>query len=91
MDSAELENIAPKLVEKIKIDSRHNGNSFEEATKVMKNLFPQGIVGREQDAFAMLRIIDQMFKIANAPPEQTAVLWNKLSAYALSGLKASPA
>jgi hypothetical protein len=90
MDSAELEVLAPKLVEEIKIASRQNGNSFVEATKVMKVLFPQGIAGKEQDAFAMVRILDKMFRIANAPSETASILWQELCAYALSGLKATP-
>lgn len=89
MDTTDLETITPKLIEDIKISNRQTGNSFTEATKVMKIIFPNGIAGKEQDAFAIYNIITKMFRISNAGQEEVSKLWLELNAYALSGLKAS--
>jgi len=89
MDTSQLDVIAPQLVESIKVSMRQNGNAAVETTQIIKKIYPSGFMGKEQDALSMVKIIDTMFQIANAPTEKVGDLWKALSAYALNGLRTS--
>ena len=88
MDSAELDIIAPQLVESVKTSMRANGNAAVETTNVLRKLFPNGpVAGREQDYLSMSKIIETLFALANAPSDKAVDLWKSLTAYSLSGLR----
>lgn len=90
MDTTELETLGPKLIEEVKIYNRTSGNSFVKTPQIIDILFPQGIMGRTQDAITIGRILDQLSKVANAPVEATSLIYQKIAAYALSAIKAAP-
>jgi hypothetical protein len=89
MDTAQLDTIAPKLVNNIKVAMVANGNAAIGTTEVLKKLYADGITGKEQDFLSMAKVVDTMFAIAHAPVGQTAGLWEALSTYALNGLRTS--
>jgi len=90
METDNFENVAKQIVETVKVSNKETGNCFTETTKVIKLLFPNGIPsGKEQEAAALLRIIDKMFKIVNNPGSNTLKDWQGLSAYALNAVKSS--
>ena len=84
-----FENIAKQVVDAVQRGNKETGNCITETTKVIRILFPNGIPsGKEQDEAIIVRILDKMFRIANAQGN-TSAIWQELTAYALNASKQS--
>ena len=63
------------------------GNSFEEAEKVLKVLFPNGVpVEKYQDFLTITRIIDKLFRIATDKNAFSEDPWRDIAGYAILSL-----
>jgi hypothetical protein len=63
------------------------GNSFERSEEIIRILYPDGIpVQAYQDALAMIRIIDKLFRIANAKGAFGEDPWRDIAGYAILSL-----
>jgi hypothetical protein len=79
--------IGELLVEKQKA----YGDSFSRAGEIMAILYPDGIKPYQvHDALTVVRIIDKMFRIANAPPDGDVMgesPWRDMAGYSLLALE----
>lgn len=63
------------------------GNAFEEAEKVLKVLFPDGVpVEKYQDFLTVTRIIDKLFRIATDKGALGEDPWRDIAGYAILSL-----
>ena len=60
------------------------GDSFGQSKKIIEVLYPKGISPEQyQDALAMIRIIDKLFRIANKKFAYEENPWQDIAGYAL--------
>lgn len=63
------------------------GNSFAEAEKILKVLYPRGISPYQyQDALAITRVIDKLFRLANKKDAFGESPWRDICGYAILGV-----
>lgn len=63
------------------------GDSFGQSKRIMEVLYPKGILPKQyQDALAMIRIIDKLFRIANKKFAFEEDPWQDIAGYALLSL-----
>lgn len=64
------------------------GDSFGRSGAVMRELYPNGIAPEQMDdALAVVRVLDKLFRLANAPHAFGESPWRDIAGYALLGLK----
>ena len=60
------------------------GDSFGQSKRVIEVLYPEGILPEQyQDALAMIRVIDKLFRIANKKFAFDEDPWQDIAGYAL--------
>lgn len=89
MDITTLKQVTDETIGDIETSIKQNGNGFQETTKVISILFPNGTTGKEQNVLSMAKIIEKMFQISNAPKEAHSTLWKDLVTLSLSALRVS--
>ncbi len=63
------------------------GDSFGQSKRILEVLYPKGISPEQyQDAMAMIRIIDKLFRIANKKFAFEENPWQDIAGYALLSL-----
>lgn len=63
------------------------GSAFAEAHQILKVLFPNGIKPEQYtDALAVIRVIDKLFRIANAKDAFGETPWRDIAGYAILGV-----
>lgn len=63
------------------------GDSFGQSKRIIEVLYPKGILPEQyQDALAMIRIIDKLFRIANKKFAFEEDPWQDIAGYALLSL-----
>jgi hypothetical protein len=66
---------------------RAYGDSFGKSGQIMRVLYPDGIsAGQMDDALAVVRVIDKLFRLANEPEYGNESPWRDIMGYALLGL-----
>lgn len=60
------------------------GDSFARSGRIMKELYPQGVpVEKLDDALAIVRVLDKLFRIATAKDAFGESPWNDVAGYAI--------
>ena len=63
------------------------GDSFGQSKRIMEVLYPEGIsLEQYQDALALIRIIDKLFRVANKKFAFDEDPWQDIAGYALLSL-----
>lgn len=63
---SDFKNVANEIGELVTEKNKAYGNSFEKCGEIIKVLYPNGIrPDQYQDALAITRVLDKMFRIAN--------------------------
>ena len=78
---------AINLAELITKKQRAYGDSFGQSKRIIEVLYPNGILQEQyQDALAVIRIIDKLFRIANKKYAFKENPWQDIAGYALLSL-----
>lgn len=63
------------------------GSSFAQAHRILQVLYPNGIaVEQYTDALAIIRVIDKLFRLANAKQAFGESPWQDIAGYAILGV-----
>jgi len=86
-DEKNFVDIGREIGELLRKKNAAYGNAFEEAEKVLKVLFPDGVpVEKYQDFLTVTRIIDKLFRVATDKGAFSEDPWRDIAGYAILSL-----
>ncbi len=72
------------------VDRKNNayGDAFNKAGEILKVLYPEGINPEQyRDMLAMVRVIDKLFRVANAKEAFEESPWMDIAGYGILGVR----
>lgn len=79
--------IASEIAELVTEKNKAYGDSFGEASNILKVLYPNGIRPFQyRDALAITRVIDKLFRLANKKDAFGESPWRDICGYAILGI-----
>lgn len=85
---SDFKKVANEIGELVTEKNKAYGNSFEQCGEIIKVLYPKGIRPEQyQDALAITRVLDKMFRIANFKEDNQDLMgenpWKDIAGYGI--------